>query len=91
MLDAASAGPDISAICRVHGIVAVERLVQILGGPDAAASVDAARVLLSYGYGLPVQPISIDADGIHIELDTSAEASEPHRANGRDSTLWTAR
>jgi hypothetical protein len=92
MLDAAAApaGPDIAALARVHGVAAIQRLVQVLDGPDAAASVEAARELLDRAYGRPPQSLSLDAGGIHIELDTAAEAEQPYRTNGESAKPWAA-
>jgi len=82
--------PDISALARVHGVACIERLVRILDGADAAAAVEAARLLLAYGEGLPAQPLSIAAGGIHIELNAGAGPEEPHRANGESANPWAA-
>jgi hypothetical protein len=92
MLDgtAAQAGPDIAALARVHGVAAIQRLVQVLDGTDAAASVEAAKLLLAYGHGLPPQPLAFDGTGITVEVNTGAEAEQPHRANG-ETTTWAAR
>jgi hypothetical protein len=45
--------PDIRALARVHGVAAIERLVAALDGPDVAAAIEAAKVLLYLGYGAP--------------------------------------
>jgi hypothetical protein len=82
--------PDIGALARVHGVVCIERLVRILDGPDAAAAVEAARELLDRGYGRSLQPLAFDADGITVEVSTSAEPDAPCRANG-ETTAWAVR
>jgi hypothetical protein len=82
--------PDISALARVHGVAAIERLVRILDGPDDAAAVAAARELLDRGYGRPLQPLAFDATGITIGVDAGGEPEEPHRPNGESRTSWNA-
>jgi hypothetical protein len=81
---AGSSGPDIGALARVHGVACIQRLVAALDGSDIGASVEAAKVLLAYGHGLPVQPLSFDADGICVEVGTNGESAEPTvgRSNG---------
>jgi hypothetical protein len=80
MLDGTVQQPDI-ALARVHGVAAIERLVQILDGPDAAVSVRAAEVLLNRGFGLPVQQVVFDEGGIAISVEA---------ANGEGRAKWGA-
>jgi hypothetical protein len=83
--------PDISALARVHGVACIERLVRILDGADAAAAVEAAKLLLDRGYGRLLQPLAFDTAGITVEVGVGAgEAEHPHRANGEDRTSWNA-
>jgi hypothetical protein len=75
--------PDIAALARVHGPACIGRLVQILDGPDALASVEAARELLNRGYGAPTLPIVFDVGGVTVEVSTAAESEGvTHRGNG---------
>jgi hypothetical protein len=45
--------PDIGALARRHGVACIEVLVAALNGPDALASIEAAKALLELGYGAP--------------------------------------
>jgi hypothetical protein len=83
-----SGEPDIGAIARVHGVAAIKRLVEILDGSDAAASLEAAKILLDRGYGSPLQRVAFDADGICVEVGTSGEAGHAQRSNGESA--WNA-
>ena len=82
-----SGEPDISALARVHGVACIERLVQILDGPDATAAVEAARLLLDRGFGRPLQQIAFGTDGVHVELNTSADA-DPHTRPDGEGHAW---
>lgn len=49
--------PELRALAQRHSVQAVEALVRALKRPGER--VPAARVLLSYGYGLPVQAVEV--------------------------------
>jgi hypothetical protein len=84
MLDGTTASAELLAtLARQHTARAISRLAEILDGSDAAASVAAARELLDRGYGRPPQPLTIDANGIAVEVNTGAE---PH-TNGQSARL----
>jgi hypothetical protein len=81
-------GPDVGALARVHGVAAIKRLVEILEGGDVATSVEAAKVLLAYGYGQPVQPLVFDTGGVVVEINANGETGQ-HRMNGESAgTSW---
>jgi hypothetical protein len=85
-IDTPAPQPDIAALARVHGPACIGRLVQILDGPDASASVEAARELLNRGYGVPTLPIAFDVAGVTVEISTAPESDAVlRRTNGADA------
>jgi hypothetical protein len=76
-------GPEaVSALARQHTRAALEMLGAALTDPDVGTRITAAEQLLAIGYGEPVQPLAIDAHGLHVEahgLDTPGA-----RQNGED-------
>jgi hypothetical protein len=95
MLDGTTASPDLlAALAQQHTARCVERLAEVLDGDDAAASVEAARELLSRGYGQPPLTLAFDGSSVTIEVDTGTEAQEPHRTNGKHANgpkAWNVR
>jgi hypothetical protein len=88
MLDGTIASAELlAALARQHTARAIARLAEVMNGDDPQAAVDAARELLSRGYGAPL--LSLCIDGVHIELDTGAEPDAPHRPNG-EGRAWNA-
>jgi hypothetical protein len=86
-----NAPDDPIALARQHGTACIERLAEILDSDNAAAAVEAAKLLLAYGHGLPVQPLSFDTTGITIEVSAPGEPHTPHHhPNGETGTSWAA-
>jgi aromatic ring hydroxylase len=50
------------ALCQAHALEALERMVEVMRQKeDLRAAVEAARLILAYGYGQPVQTVQLDS------------------------------
>lgn len=54
---------EVRELARKHGPAAIERLAEIMDGPDIKAAVSAAQALLDRGYGKPSQPLEHSGSG----------------------------
>ena len=50
---------EVRAAARLHGIEAIDKLVELMNGDDTRISVTAAQAILDRGYGKPSQTMDL--------------------------------
>lgn len=78
---------EVRQLAREYGREAIEKLVAIMRGDNAALAKAASEALLDRGYGKPVQSVGIDADSepvraITVQLVPMTADNEPEGARG---------
>ncbi|HGM5043541.1 DUF5681 domain-containing protein [Stenotrophomonas muris] len=78
---------EVRQLAREYGREAIERLVEIMRGDNAALAKAASEALLDRGYGKPVQAVGIDPDSepvraITVQLVPITADNEPGGARG---------
>lgn len=78
---------EVRQLAREYGREAIEKLVAIMRGDNAALAKAASEALLDRGYGKPVQAVGVDPDSepvraITVELVPMTADNEPEGARG---------
>ncbi len=54
---------DARAAARLHGIVAIDELVELMNGDDTRIQISAANAILDRGFGVPLQTMDLSVSG----------------------------
>ncbi|PZT29831.1 hypothetical protein A7X88_00190 [Stenotrophomonas maltophilia] len=77
---------EVRQLARQYGQEAIEKLVTIMRGDNAALAKAASEALLDRGYGKPVQSVGVDPDSVPVQGITvhfvSPAASEEGGSHG---------
>lgn len=78
---------EVRQLAREYGREAIEKLVAIMRGDNAALAKAASEALLDRGYGKPVQSVGVDSDSepvraITVQLVAMTADAEPGDGRG---------